>query len=185
VAQFEFHETGFSGCYLVQPIKRPDERGHFVKTFVQSVFDKHNLETAFVEQYVSQSQQGVIRGLHFQRPPHDHAKLVYCLSGSVLDVVVDLRPNSTNYKRHLHLTLSAENATMLYIPRGFAHGFESLQPNTLMMYHVSSEYAPSHDDGILWSSIDTPWQSRQPIVSDRDQNFVSLTEFVSPFGMIP
>ncbi|MFN3265805.1 MAG: dTDP-4-dehydrorhamnose 3,5-epimerase family protein [Deinococcales bacterium] len=176
-----FFATPLAGCYVVQPMLRQDERGYFLKTFVHSSFAEKHLETRFREQYISKSRAGVIRGMHFQRPPHDHVKLVYCPSGRVLDAVVDLRSGSSTYGQAFWIELSAENATMLYIPSGFAHGFEALEEHSLMVYLVSSEYAPTHDDGIHWQSAGVPWTTQQPVVSARDAAFVALTDFKTPF----
>lgn len=177
----EFSPTPLSGCFLIQPIVRPDSRGYFVKTFVRDILEEAGLETHFVEEYYSSSHKGVIRGLHFQRPPHQHAKLVYCVVGSVMDVVVDLRRGSPTFGQAYTFHLSAQNATMLYIPAGLAHGFESLEDNTLMMYKVSSPYAPTHDEGIRWDSVGVTWNTQSPIISPRDQQFVRLETFDSPF----
>lgn len=179
--ELEVFRTEISGCYRIQPTVRTDSRGYFVKTFIKNWFGNAGLRTDFVEEYHSQSCQGVIRGLHFQRPPHQHVKLVYCLSGSVIDAVVDLRKDSLTYGQHRLFELSSSNATMLYIPAGLAHGFEALEDNTLMVYKVTSGYVPSLDDGIRWDSAGIPWHTRSPILSPRDQTFTGLSDFDSPF----
>lgn len=181
MAELEIFPTEISGCYWIQPIIRADSRGRFVKTFVKDLLDAAGLASNFVEEYHSLSHQGVIRGLHFQRPPHQHAKLVYCLAGSVRDAVVDLRKDSPTYGQPRWFELSASNATMLYIPAGLAHGFEALEDNTLMMYKVTSVYAPLFDDGIRWDSAGIAWHTHSPILSARDQGFVELKDFDSPF----
>jgi dTDP-4-dehydrorhamnose 3,5-epimerase len=180
MAQFEFHATEFSGCYLIQPIKRSDNRGYFVKTFHLHEFETLGLETNFVESYFSWSKRDVIRGLHFQTPPHDHAKLVYCPMGQVLDVVVDLRLNSPTFQKVMSIQLSETQANMLYIPSGIAHGFAALS-QALLVYSVTSIHEPAHDAGIRWDSIPFDWQIRNPIVSTRDREFPRLTDFTSPF----
>lgn len=177
----EFTATSIPGCFEVQATIRADERGSFVKTMYAPEFDARGLECDFVEEYFSKSHLNVIRGMHFQFPPHDHAKLVYCPVGAVLDVVVDLRVGSPTFKHSISLELSAENAKMLYVPRGLAHGFQSLRDNTIMFYKVTSIHAPNHDSGIRFDSFDAPWTASQPTMSARDLNLLTLEQFQSPF----
>jgi len=178
---FDFRETFLAGCFEISPTVRKDMRGAFVKTVLRTEFEARGLTSNFPEQYHSFSRKGVVRGLHFQTPPHHHAKLVYCPSGSVLDAVLDLRKNSPTFGQHYTLELSSENAKMLYVPSGLAHGFCALEDETLMMYLVSSEYAPAHDGGILWNSAHIPWPEGDPILSERDQSFLRLEDFQTPF----
>lgn len=177
----ELRSTNIQGCFTIQPVKRSDARGYFVKTFVRDVLEQAGLKTNFPEEYHSSSHQHVIRGLHFQRPPHQHAKLVYCVAGAVLDAVLDLRVGSPSYAQHQTFNLSAADATMLYVPAGLAHGFEALEQHTVMLYKVSSVYAPAHDDGVRWDSAGIGWETTNPIISDRDQRFARLEDFDSPF----
>jgi dTDP-4-dehydrorhamnose 3,5-epimerase len=176
-----FTPTPIAGCYEIQPVIRSDERGYFVKTFYAPEFADLNLEHNFVEEYYSSSHLGVIRGMHFQLPPHDHAKLVYCISGSVMDVIIDLRIGSPTFKQLFSTYLNAENAKMLYVPRGFAHGFEALKNKTVMVYKVTSTYTPEHDGGIRFDSIDTQWSTQNPTISTRDLTFPTLDQFKSRF----
>nr|MDA8101138.1 dTDP-4-dehydrorhamnose 3,5-epimerase [Nitrospiraceae bacterium] len=169
------------GCLELTPRVMLDERGSFVKTFHQGMFSDQGLETRFAEEYYSRSRRGVLRGLHFQMPPHDHIKMVYCVSGSVLDVVVDLRKGSPAYGRHVQIELTADKANMLYIPRGLAHGFFVTGDHAIMLYNVTTVYAPEHDSGIRWDSAGIPWPSTTPIISKRDGAFPSLADFTSPF----
>lgn len=178
---FEFSESRLSGCFLVKPKLFSDKRGSFVKTFAEGDFHKIGLKFELCEQFFSISNLEVIRGLHFQHPPYDHAKLVFCLVGSVQDVVVDIRIGSPTYGQFAEFSLSAENSHGVFIPSGFAHGFCSTSPNSLMIYNVSTGYAPQHDDGIRWDSLRIPWEVKNPIVSDRDSNFVEWINFKSPF----
>jgi dTDP-4-dehydrorhamnose 3,5-epimerase len=174
--------TAFPGCFQLVPDIRRDERGSFVKVFHEDIFRQHGLRTDFAEEYYSVSRQRVLRGLHFQTPPREHAKLVYCVQGSVLDVAVDLRVGSPTYGQHIEYTLSDDNAHMLYLPAGVAHGFYTLSPQALMMYKVTSTYAPENDSGILWSSIGIDWPDADPILSERDRRFAALADFASPFS---
>ncbi|WP_409341776.1 dTDP-4-dehydrorhamnose 3,5-epimerase [Paenibacillus sp. MBLB4367] len=176
------HETAITGCYEIAPDRFKDERGLFVKTFRDDFFADNGLETRFAEQYYSFSYRHVIRGLHFQTPPWEHVKLVYCVSGNVTDAVVDLRSGSPTYGRFAMLDLSADKGNMLYIPAGLAHGFCVRSQDALLVYNVSTSYSPLHDKGIRWDSAGIPWPVRDPVVSDRDRGFPGLDEFASPFA---
>ena len=169
------------GCYEIHPPVSNDERGSFVKTFNHELFVKHRLVTEWQEEYYTISRQRVLRGLHFQRPPHDHEKLVYCIDGVVLDVVVDLRVGSPAYGKHVMIELTADKANMIYIPRGLAHGFYVTTQSATMLYKVSTQYAQSHDTGILWNSAGIDWPDDNPVLSSRDQSFSTFNDFESPF----
>ena len=173
--------TELEGCYELRPIVRGDMRGRFVKTFHCSEFKSLGLPTEFKEEYYSVSCKGVLRGLHFQLPPMAHEKLVYCVAGKVLDVAVDLRKKSATYGRYHLFELDSERGNMAYLPKGMAHGFYTLSDTAIMMYKVTSEYAPECDAGILWDSVGIPWGAESPITSDRDKKFPTLAEFSSPF----
>ncbi len=179
---FEIQETTIAGCFELQPIMRSDPRGKFVKTFHSDFFAANNLETEWSEQYYSVSKKGVLRGMHFQRPPHAHSKLVYCTSGTILDVVVDLRTDSPTYGDHVSIEISSGAGNILYVPKGLAHGFYALNDATVV-YNVSSVYSPENDDGILWSSIGMNWPVSPPNLSERDTKFSTLADFTSPFGI--
>lgn len=168
-------------CFEVFPRIIKDERGAFIKTFHKDTFLQYGLETNFVEEYYSVSRKGVLRGLHFQVPPSDHVKLVYCTVGEVMDVVVDLRLGSPSYGQHEIFYLNSEKANMVYIPKGLAHGFYVMSQEAILMYKVSTMYSPEHDKGILWSSVEVPWIDTNPIVSVRDSQFPSFENFDSPF----
>jgi dTDP-4-dehydrorhamnose 3,5-epimerase len=178
---FELKATKFSGCWEIVPRIFRDDRGYFIKTFHHDFFEQHGLETNFREEYYSLSHQGVIRGLHFQLPPYDHTKMVYCVQGRVMDVVVDLRKASPTYGQFALFDLSSEKGNIVYIPPGFAHGFEVLSESALMMYKVSTVYHPEADTGILWNSVGIPWQNQNPIISKRDQGFCYFNNFISQF----
>ena len=166
---------------LVQPMKRPDDRGYFVKTFHAPEFETASLETNFTEEYYSWSHKGMIRGLHFQTPPHEHSKLVYCPIGEVLDVILDLRIGSPMFSKAVSFTLSETLTNVLYVPAGIAHGFAVQSSNALMMYKVSSVYSPQNDSGILWDSVGLDWGIKIPIVSSRDRSFRTFQDFQSSF----
>jgi len=173
--------TALPGCYQIITDIRRDERGSFVNVFHEEVFRENGLATDYAEEFYTISQRNVIRGLHFQTPPHDQAKLVYCLHGGAIDVALDLRKGSPTYGRHITLELSAENGYMLYLPPGLAHGFCSLSDQALMVYKVTTTYAPAHDSGVLWNSAGVVWPVQEPILSARDRSFPALAEFDSPF----
>jgi dTDP-4-dehydrorhamnose 3,5-epimerase len=158
-----------------------DERGSFVKTYHKDVFTNHGIGEYFVEEFFTISKQRVLRGMHFQLPPFDHSKLVYCTSGEALDVVVDLRKQSPTYSKVEQVVLDSKMHNMLYIPKGFAHGFYTLSESATMVYKVSSVHSPQHDTGILWNSIDFAWPDQQPIVSSRDRSLIPFQQFQSPF----
>ena len=177
---FKKIETAIAGCYELQPMVHVDSRGRFVKTYHADYFASNDLETNFREQYYTISRKGVLRGMHFQKPPHQHNKLVYCTSGIILDVVLDLRIGSPSYLKHFSLKLSEELGNMLYLPTGLAHGFYSVTEATVA-YNVSTVYVPEFDSGILWSSIGMNWPNMFPDISERDAEFIALENFQSPF----
>lgn len=169
------------GCHEIVPAVFRDGRGAFVKTFHHDLFAAQGLVTEWKEEFYSVSRKGVLRGLHFQLPPHDHAKLVYCTDGEVLDAVVDLRKGSPTFGYSITKELKASTGNMLYIPSGLAHGFYVLSSSATMMYKTSTVHAPSHDSGIRWDSAGIAWPDEAPVVSERDSWLATLAEFNSPF----
>lgn len=178
---FELTSSKLSGCFELQPKVFDDARGRFVKVFHEHTFAAHGLETNFAEEYYSISHKNVVRGMHFQLPPMDHVKVVYCVQGEVMDVVVDLRLGSPTYGQHAVFELSSTKANSVYIPKGMAHGFCARSDHTIMVYKVSTIYAPSQDAGILWNSLGVTWPIADANLSVRDQGFPTLAEFESPF----
>jgi dTDP-4-dehydrorhamnose 3,5-epimerase len=178
---FELKPSKLTRCFELQPKAFDDARGRFVKVFHEQAFSAQGLETNFVEEYYSVSHQNVVRGMHFQLPPMDHVKMVYCVQGEVMDAVVDLRVGSPTYGQHALFELSAEKANSIYIPKGMAHGFCVISEQATMVYKVSSVYSPEHDAGILWNSTSIPWPANEVILSARDQSFPAFDKFVSPF----
>ena len=178
----EFQELDLPGCYLIYPDVFTDERGLFVKIYQQELFREKGGETTFSEQYFTYSHNGVLRGLHFQLPPHEHIKLVTCLTGSVMDVVVDLREGSPTFGQWRSCDLNDQNRGVLLIPKGFAHGFYVLSQGALMLYNVSTVYNANSDSGIRWNSLGIEWPlDSDPILSQRDQSFPLFQDFNSPF----
>jgi dTDP-4-dehydrorhamnose 3,5-epimerase len=174
-------ETGIPGCFELKLVIREDIRGRFVKVFQREDFLRHGMAADYAESYYSRSHRGVLRGLHFVLPPADQDKLVYCAQGEVFDAVVDLRRGSPAEGRHVGLTLSAEAANMVYVPKGCAHGFYVLSDEATLVYQVTTVYAPAHDAGIRWDSAGIPWPDSVPVLSERDRSFPTLAEFESPF----
>ncbi len=177
----ELAPTELPGLHVIRPRIFQDARGSFVKTYHRDTFRKLGLDFEPREEFFSTSARGVLRGMHFQMPPADHAKLVYCVTGSVLDVALDLRKNSPTFGRSCARELNAVNREMLFIPTGFAHGFLALEDNTTMVYQTSTVHSPAHDAGVRWDSFGFDWPAKDPILSDRDQKFPGLDEFRSPF----
>jgi dTDP-4-dehydrorhamnose 3,5-epimerase len=170
----------FSDARHFQVNTAEDPRGSFMKFFKNSVFKELGWPTEWREQYISTSHPNVIRGMHFQLPPHDHDKLVIVVSGRIKDAVVDLRRSSPHHGHHGLFTVTQGQG--VFIPRGFAHGFLSTGPqDAVLLYLTTSEYQPSHDAGILWNSLGIDWPVGEAIISDRDRGFASFQEFKTPF----
>jgi len=176
----KFIPTEVKDCYEIFPQEFSDQRGKLVKTFHEGMFKEKGLGANFAEEYFSVSQKGVLRGLHFQLPPHAYSKLFYCINGAVLDVLVDLRVGSPCYGKALCFDLSADKANVLYIPEGIAHGFYVVSDGATIVCKTSTVYAPEHDAGISWKSVDM-WPTDNPMLSDKDKRLPLLQDFVSPF----
>ncbi len=174
----KFIETELKGAYIIEPEHLEDERGFFARTFCEQEFAAHGLEIRFVQCSVSfNRRKGTLRGLHYQAAPHAEVKLVRCTAGAAFDVVVDIRPGSPTYKRWLGVELSSGNHKMLYIPEGFAHGFQSLEDRTELFYQISKAHAPEAARGIRWDdpAIGISWPMKPLVVSARDQGFPVLS----------
>ncbi len=180
----QFADEPLPGVRRVILKKFEDARGNFVKTFSAALYAQHGENFELCEEFYSMSKKNVIRGMHFQLPPHDHAKIVYCAVGAVDDVLLDLR-NGEGYGRTAVIRLSAELPQLLIIPTGIAHGFKSLSDNSLMIYKTTTEHSPEHDSGIRWDSFCFDWNLDNPTISDRDRRHPSLGEFTSPFQFRP
>ena len=180
----QVEETGIPGCYLVRPRLIQDARGAFAKTFHSEQFEALGMRTDWREEYFTTSRRGVVRGMHFQLPPAEHAKMVYCVAGEVVDVVVDLRRGSPTQGEHRAFRLAGLDLG-LYIPVGCAHGFASVSDESTMFYKVTSVHAAEQDAGIAWDSFGFEWPVEAPILSDRDRKHPSLSDFRSPFVFEP
>jgi dTDP-4-dehydrorhamnose 3,5-epimerase len=179
-----FKETSIIGAYLITPRKFLDDRGAFIKTFHADIYTEHGLEVNFSEEYYSTSNKHVLRGMHFQLPPHEHVKLVYCIVGEVLDVLLDLRTDSPTYGKVFATHLNSDNADIIYVPKGIAHGFMALSDNATLIYKTSTVHSPESDSGILWNSFNFNWPFTPASLSERDKKFTSFSNFNSPFKLV-
>jgi dTDP-4-dehydrorhamnose 3,5-epimerase len=177
---FRFIPLGINGLVLVEPASFADERGFFMETYKESDFIKNGIAEKFVQDNYSLSVKGVIRGLHFQKDPKAQGKLVKVVTGSVLDVAVDIRKGSPTFKKWITIELSDSNQKMLYIPEGFAHGFLAQTGDVRLMYKCTAEYDPALDAGIRWNDpeIAINWPEVNPIVSDKDRALPFLKDAV-------
>ena len=178
----KIEKTFIKDLLIITPNVFTDDRGYFSESY-----NKRNLENLvndeFVQDNESLSHKGVLRGLHFQVPPFAQSKLVRVITGSVLDVVVDLRKDSQTYGQHFKQVLSNKNKTQLYVPQGFAHGFSVLEDNTIFSYKCSDYYNKASEKAILWndSTLNIDWQIKMPIISEKDKIAENFANFVSPF----
>jgi dTDP-4-dehydrorhamnose 3,5-epimerase len=170
-------KTEIEGVFLVEKFHSSDERGSFTKTYYKEFFKKNGLCTDYRESYYSISKRNVIRGMHFQLPPHDHEKLVYVVKGEVTDVILDLRKESKTYGKTISIVLNDNHKRAIYIPKGLAHGFKSMVDDTIMIYNVSTVYHNESDFGVRFDSIDFDWDLNDPTISDRDKSLVTFEEF--------
>ena len=181
----KFLKTDITGVVIIEPTVFSDNRGYFLESFNKKNFEDNIGKIDFVQDNESKSSRGVIRGLHFQKPPFAQAKLVRCVKGSVLDVAVDIRKGSPTYGKHVSIELSEFNKKQLYIQRGFAHGFVVLSESAIFAYKVDNIYAPECDAGILWKDPDLNIQwgvnNDDILISKKDSKLPSFSELESPF----
>lgn len=173
------------GVKILRPFVFEDERGNFVKPFHEGQLAEHGIHLQLKEEFFSTSEANVLRGMHFQLPPHQHNKLVYCLTGKVWDVVVDLRKGSSTYGKAVGFELSAANRHCVYIPVGFGHGFLTQEPASCLIYKTDAVHDAAADAGLAWKSIDYEWPlfDRPPVVSARDSSHPAISDFNSPFSI--
>lgn len=172
--------TAIEGVLILEPEVFSDERGYFFESFSQQEFEEKVCKTTFVQDNESSSRYGVLRGLHFQKPPHAQAKLVRVIKGTVLDIALDIRKGSPTFGHHVSVELSGENKRQLFIPRGFAHGFAVLSDEVVFQYKCDNYYAPGSEGGILWNDpalgIDWKLPEKDVILSEKDKKNVLLNE---------
>jgi dTDP-4-dehydrorhamnose 3,5-epimerase len=169
-----FHETKLQGAFVIEPERFDDERGFFSRTWSQREVEAHGLDTHLVESNSSLSlKKGTLRGMHYQAPPNAQAKLVRCTRGSIYDVIIDLRADSQGFKQWEAVELSVENGLLLYIPQGFAHGFQTLVDDTEVFYQVSAYYAPESARGVRWNdpAFGIQWPAADRTIIARDNEY--------------
>jgi len=181
----KFIKTEISDVYIIEPSVFGDNRGYFLESFNLEKFEENVYPTKFIQDNESKSSKGVLRGLHFQKPPFDQAKLVRCIEGRVMDVAVDIRKGSPTYGKHLAIELTGENKRQLFVPRGFAHGFSVLSDTAVFAYKVDNRYAPESDSGIRYDdkelNIDWGLNNKEVQLSVKDKNLSFFKDLDSPF----
>ena len=178
-----FNKIGIEGLFVIEPNVFEDDRGYFFESYNRELFDENGITDLFVQDNQSKSQKNVLRGLHFQKPPYAQSKLVRVIQGSVLDIAVDLRKESKTYGEYFSVVISAENRKMFFIPEGFAHGFLTLEDETIFSYKCSNVYHSESEDAILWNDEDLniDWRIEIPMLSGKDNKAKRFNEFNSPF----
>jgi dTDP-4-dehydrorhamnose 3,5-epimerase len=170
-----FTELSLKGAYLIEPEPHPDDRGFFARLWCQNEFESRGLETRHVQSSMSyNARSGTLRGMHYQVAPHEEVKIVRCARGSIFDVIIDLRPDSATFLQHAAIELTAENRKMLYIPRKFAHGFQTLEDNTEVVYQMSEFYHPESARGLRWNdpAFGIRWPpAERRIMAERDASY--------------
>ncbi len=180
----ELISTSIKDLFIVQPKVFEDARGYFFESYNESVFKLKDIHENFVQDNQSLSQTGVLRGMHFQAPPFAQGKLVRVIKGAVLDVALDIRKNSPTYGKHVDIVLDERNKTMLWIPAGFAHGFLTLEPDTIFSYKCTNVYNKASEDCILWNDpyLNINWDVKNPTLSEKDMQGKLFKDFISPFN---
>ena len=175
---FEFKRLEIPDVILITPTVFTDERGFFIETYQKDDFAKAGITGEFVQQNHSKSIKGVLRGLHYQKEPYAQAKLVRCIKGEIFDVAVDIRKNSPTLGKYVSAILSEENKNMLYIPRGFAHGFEAISDKAEVVYSVDNVYSKESESGIVWDDyeIKIAWPIKKPLLSEKDKKWPGLSQ---------
>ncbi len=176
-------ETRLKGLYVLEAKVFHDPRGYFFEGFNRGLLKENGLDIEIAQTNISKSQANVVRGLHFQNPPFEQGKLIRVLSGAVLDVVVDIRKNSSTYGEHLAIELSEENCKALWVPPGFAHGFKTLKDDTLFYYDCTQVYDKQSEGSIVWndSDLNINWDIENPTLSEKDEKASNFKDLVSQF----
>ena len=166
-----FTETILKNAYVIELEKREDHRGFFARTWDKKEFEEHNLNSNLVQCNVSFSKKcGTLRGMHYQKKPFEESKVIRCVKGKIFDVIIDLRTSSSTFKKWFGVELTEENYKMLYVPEGFAHGFQTLEDNTEIIYQVSEFYTPNSELGIHWNdhAFNITWPIEEKIITEKD-----------------
>lgn len=169
-----FKETKLKGAFVVELEKRKDPRGFFARVFCEKEFSEHGLEGRIAQiSMASNPEKGTLRGMHFQNPPYEEDKLIRCTSGAIYDVIIDLRKDSATYKEWFGIELNSENGKSLYIPKGFAHGYLTLQDQTELIYLMTQFYQPGHENGFRYNdpAFQIFWPDEVKMISDKDKNW--------------
>lgn len=176
----KFKETTLKGVWLIEPTLFGDERGQFLEAYREEYFKKEGVISTFVQDNISVSKKGTIRGLHYQCDPHSQAKLVMAIEGEILDVAVDLRKNSSTFGKSFKAKLSSKNRTMMLIPTGFAHGFSVLSEEATVYYKCSQYFNKESERGIMWNDQDIgiDWEVKNPIVSEKDKKNTHFIDII-------
>jgi dTDP-4-dehydrorhamnose 3,5-epimerase len=181
----EILKTAIEGVLIIEPRAFVDDRGFFMETYNRERYLQSGVDGEFVQDNVSVSKKGTLRGLHYQAPPFAQGKLVQVLRGSVLDVAVDIRFGSPTFGKYVSVELSAENKKQFWIPAGFAHGFVALEDDTIFSYKCTNVYSPEHDRGVLWSDrqigIEWPFPEAELLISDKDKKQPFLQNIAKEF----
>lgn len=174
-----FTETKLSGAFIIEPERLEDERGFFARSFCQREFEDHGLDLNVAQCNISFNQKrGTLRGMHYQAPPYQEEKLVRCTKGAIYDVIIDLRPESLTFKQWVAADLTAENRRMIYVPAGFAHGFQTLEDETEVFYQMSEFYHPECTRGVRWDdpAFEIEWYSKVESISKNDATYPLFKE---------
>lgn len=176
-----FIKTDIEGIWFIEPAIYGDHRGHFLEAYRQESFREKGLIFNYVQDNISTSKIGTVRGLHYQKAPYAQAKLVMAISGTILDVAVDIRKNSPTFGKHVSTILHQENRKMMYVPPGFAHGFSVLSEQATVFYKCNTYYDKNSERGVKWNDpeLGIDWQVAEPIISEKDQKLPGLMELES------
>ena len=169
-----FTETKLKGAFVIEPERQEDSRGFFARTWCQKEFKEHGLNQSVVQCSISLSRKkGTIRGMHYQAKPFEEEKLVRCTKGTIYDVIIDLRPESQTFTQYVGVILSATNRKMIFVPKGFAHGFQTMEDNTEVFYQITCEYMPEYVRGVRWNdpAFAIEWPIKKPIILARDDSY--------------
>ena len=184
----KFSKASILGIVVIEPTVLSDKRGYFLESFNKNQFEKVIGKVSFVQDNESRSSKGVLRGLHYQKPPFAQAKLVRCIEGEILDIAVDIRKDSPTYGLYHSAVLTGENKKQLFVPRGFAHGFVVLSDSAVFAYKVDNTYAPDYEAGIKWNDkeLGVEWGVKESeiFISDKDEQLPLFSKFISPFKLI-
>ena len=174
-----FEKADFEGVYIIEIEKHQDSRGFFARSWDKNEFKLKNLNSNLTQCNISfNHKKGTLRGMHYQTQPYQEAKLIRCTRGSLFDVIIDLRNNSKSFKKWLSFELNEKNHNMLYIPEGFAHGFQTLEDHTEVFYQMTQNYIPNSANGVRWNDpvFNIDWPIKKPILSEKDQKFSDFNQ---------